>query len=394
VIFISKIVFFSIPAHGHTNPTLPVVKELVDRGNQVWYYSFNEFKNKIQSTGAKYISCDGFLPPLYPKDEKKIGKDFSFLIEMVVDTTINLDEKVCNELKEFQPDCIVSDSVCFWGKLFAKKLNIPFVCSTTTLAFNKYTAKLIKKDFKEVFSMIIGMPKINNKIQELKLHGYDVDNFISILQNDNNTNTIVYTSKEFQPMVETFSDKYAFIGTSINEPNEHIKKGDKKIVYISLGTVLNDNKDFYKNCILALKDTDCNIIMSVGEKIDISSLGEIPSNFDIKPRVNQLAVLEIADVFITHCGMNSTNESLYFGVPMIVFPQHSEETAVANRVIALEAGISLKNDKPNNIKKSVLKVLDNTSYKENALRLSNSLKKSGGAKTGADFILKNISKQH
>ena len=43
----SKIVFFSIPAYGHTNPTIEVVRELVDRGNEVLYYSFNEFKDKI-----------------------------------------------------------------------------------------------------------------------------------------------------------------------------------------------------------------------------------------------------------------------------------------------------------------------------------------------------------
>ena len=31
----SKIVFFSIAAHGHTNPTIQVVRELVNRGHEV-----------------------------------------------------------------------------------------------------------------------------------------------------------------------------------------------------------------------------------------------------------------------------------------------------------------------------------------------------------------------
>lgn len=118
----SKIVFFSIPAHGHTNPTIPVVTELVNRGHQVWYYSFLEFQGKIEGAGAAFIACDEFLPQLSQKElNRKVGKDFAALIEMVADTTIALDEKVCKELREIQPDCIVSDSVCFWGKLFAKK---------------------------------------------------------------------------------------------------------------------------------------------------------------------------------------------------------------------------------------------------------------------------------
>ena len=54
----SKIVFFSIPAYGHTNPTIEVVRELSTRGHEVWYYSFDQFKEKIEAAGAKFISCD------------------------------------------------------------------------------------------------------------------------------------------------------------------------------------------------------------------------------------------------------------------------------------------------------------------------------------------------
>ena len=59
-----KIALFSIPAHGHTNPMLPVAKELVERGNKVRFYSFNEFEQKINNTGAVFVSCDSFLPEL------------------------------------------------------------------------------------------------------------------------------------------------------------------------------------------------------------------------------------------------------------------------------------------------------------------------------------------
>ena len=56
----SKIVFFCIPAHGHTNPTLGVVRELTDRGHQVWYYSYNVMREKIESAGATFVSCDDY----------------------------------------------------------------------------------------------------------------------------------------------------------------------------------------------------------------------------------------------------------------------------------------------------------------------------------------------
>ena len=60
----SKVVFFSIPAHGHTNPTIPVVSELVSRRHEIWYYSFMDFKEKIEGVGAEFIPCDEFLPKI------------------------------------------------------------------------------------------------------------------------------------------------------------------------------------------------------------------------------------------------------------------------------------------------------------------------------------------
>jgi MGT family glycosyltransferase len=390
----SKIVFFSIPAHGHTNPTLPVLSELVSRGHDVWYYSFLEFKEKIEGLGAKFIPCDEFLPLMSQQElNRKVGKDFAALIEMIVDTTIALDEKVCTELREFQPDCIVSDSLCFWGKLFAKKLGIPYICSTTTFAFNQYTAKLIKRSIKEILGMITGMPRINKKMQLLRSHGYEVDSFISIIQNDNETDTIVYTSKEFQPMATTFSDRYAFVGPSIRQfPQLLEERKNRRFIYISLGTVLNQNKDFYQNCIKAFANSSYDIMMSVGEKTEITSLGRIPDNFTVKNSVDQIAILQKADVFITHCGMNSVNESLYYGVPMVLFPLHSEERVVADRVAELGAGIKLKGNRPKYLAKAVADVLVDRTYLDNVQKLSENFRNTGGAVVAANVILAKVDK--
>ena len=55
-----NIVLFCIPAQGHTNPTLPVVKALCDMGHRVTYYSFEPFRAQIEAAGATFISCDRF----------------------------------------------------------------------------------------------------------------------------------------------------------------------------------------------------------------------------------------------------------------------------------------------------------------------------------------------
>ena len=386
----SNIMFFCIPAHGHTNPTINVVAELVKRGHRVRYYSFPDFREKIENAGAEYVSCEEYLPAAPEDLDKKLGKDFAALIEMVVDTTINLEPLMEEEMKSFQPDCIVSDSVCFWGKLFAKKYQIPFVCSTTTFAFNKYTAKLMKPGFMEIVRRFTGMPRINAKMQMLKDHGYPVDNFISIIQNDNDTDTIVYTSEKFQPMVETFSDRYKFVGPSVTGGYSRNKSKEKAQIYIALGTVLNNNIEFYKQCVEALKELECDVVISAGERTDISAIGLVPESFTILPRVNQLEVLANTDVFITHCGMNSVNESLYYGVPMVLFPQHSEEAAVANRVKELGAGIKLKKTNAKEIRNLVKEVLEDETFRKSAEEIGSNFRACGGASQAAEFISKII----
>lgn len=63
--------------------------------------------------------------------------------------------------------------------------------------------------------------------------GYPVKSILEIVQNDNETNTIVYTSKEFQPCADTFSDKYCFIGPSIRPIEGSIEKKAEKLIYIT-----------------------------------------------------------------------------------------------------------------------------------------------------------------
>lgn len=386
----SKIVFFSIPAYGHTNPTLQVIRELTLNGHEVWYYSFNEFKEAIEGIGARFIGCDEYLPKLTLSIEKKIGKDFSALIEMVVDTTLALQDKVLRELEEIKPDCIISDSMCIWGKLFANRMNIKYISSTTTFAFNRHTAKMMKQSIREVLKMVFGMGKINKKLDLLRKAGYEVSNMLSLIENSNDTDTIVYTSKEFQPMVETFSDKYRFIGPSIDYGEKVKKDREKKQIYISLGTVNNKNIDFYQTCIDTLKATDFQVIMSVGDKTNIKDLGIIPDNFIVKNKVNQIEVLKNTDIFLTHCGMNSVNESLYCAVPMILWPYHSEQRMVARRVEELGAGIIINKITNIDIMNIINELVSNDNYKDNAEKISRSFKNAGGPKRAAEEIIKII----
>lgn len=391
----AKIVLFCIPAHGHTNPTLGVVRELVSLGHEVLYYSYNMLKEKIENTGAKFVSCDDYdmEQKLSPEDGARLGKDLAFSTKILVDTTLALDDMVCSQIKELQPDCIVADSMAIWGKCVALKFGIPFISSTTTFAFNQHSAKIMKQSIGQIFGMIFSMGKIQKDIIRLQNKGYPINNVLDIIKNDDNTDTIVYTSPEFQPCSETFSDKYTFIGPSIRPITDEIVKTHKKLIYISMGTVINNNAGFYHNCIKAFADTDFQVIMSVGNLTDMTKFKNLPENIFVYQNVDQIAVLSKADVFISHCGMNSVNESLYYGVPLVMFPQTPEQGGVANRVSQLKAGIMLKKNTVKNIQNAVKSLIDDGEYRKNAISISDGFKKCSGVKGAVEKIL-NICKKN
>ena len=388
-----RIAFFCIPAFGHTNPMLPVAAELVRRGHAVRFYSFGgtaglpDFRNKIGKTGAEFVSCDAYMPEVSAAEVAGLKR--VSITEMTVQSiriTLAMDAFLDAEFKTFRPDVVYTDSACFWGKLNAWKHQVPMVVSTSTFAFNQLSSQYMKHPPAEIADMIFGLPRIGKALKLMEPYGYKVKNPLSLVQSDNRTDSVVYTSRRFQPYAGSFSDHYAFVGPSVFSDAVPDKKKARPLVYISMGTVINDRPDFYHKCFEALKDVDVDVLISCGNAVDREKLGVPPENFELQPYVDQLDVLSRTDVFITHCGMNSVSESLYMATPMVLYPQTGEQAAVARRAAELGAGVLLKDDSVAGIRAAVQKILDNASYRDAAAECSRDFRSCSGPSGAADFI--------
>ena len=382
-----KIACFCIPAHGHTNPMLPVAAELVRRGNLVRFYSFHEFEEKIRATGAEFISCDSYLPPL--SKEEEAGLKTVSTTEMTVQDiriTLSMDSFLEEEFQRFAPDVVFTDAVCFWGKLNAWKHQVPMVVSTSTFAFNQLSSRYMKHSPGELADMVFGLPRVSKALKTLEPYGYPVKSALSLVSNDNQTDTVVYTSSRFQPYAESFSDHYLFVGPSVFSKAVPCKNPDRPLVYISMGTVLNDRAEFYKKCMEALKGEDVEVIISCGHSVDREALGALPDNVQVFPYVDQPELLSRTSVFLTHCGMNSVSESLYMATPMLLYPQTGEQRAVARRVEELHAGRLLTDDSAAGIRAAVRAILDGSAYREAAEACSADFRSCPGTAGAAEFI--------
>lgn len=67
-------------------------------------------------------------------------------------------------------------------------------------------------------------------------------------------------------------------------------------------------------------------------------MGRVPQNIFIHQSVDQLAVLEKADLYITHGGMNSVNQASYYKVLMLVVPMTDDQPTIGSRIAEFGLG--------------------------------------------------------
>ncbi|MGR5864119.1 nucleotide disphospho-sugar-binding domain-containing protein [Bacillus cereus] len=144
-------------------------------------------------------------------------------------------------------------------------------------------------------------------------------------------------------------------------------------LHISTGTIINNQPEFYQKCFVGLKDLNAKVVLSIGKQLIVEQLGDIPDNFIVGNYLPQLDILRQADVFISHCGMNSTSESLYFEVPLVMLPFINDQHTIAERVYELGAGfmLNIQQLSAEDLKHAVNEVLQHSIYKENAKKLVN-----------------------
>lgn len=75
----AKVLFFNLPAYGHMNPTLPLVAELVHRGEHVIYYSSEAFRPAIEQAGATFRGVDAFFNERTYVDENLVRFSYTLI---------------------------------------------------------------------------------------------------------------------------------------------------------------------------------------------------------------------------------------------------------------------------------------------------------------------------
>ncbi|GCE15582.1 macrolide family glycosyltransferase [Tengunoibacter tsumagoiensis] len=387
--------FFNVPAWGHVNPTLAIVQELVARGHAVSYYLPEEFRATVEATGATfqpYVSRIGHAWTKGFADTEKGGG----IIRTILADKETVGPQIIDRLRAERPDVIIYGYMCSWAKGVAEELAVPAISTRATYASNDHfdafrdmRTRLQGAAILEEFSKLSGANAEHDSSPSSPQA--ELLRLTAVVEPLN----IIVMSSIFQPLQETFDDRYLFIGTSIlprhqesDFPFDQLDR-NRPLLYISLGSIMTNQPAFYKLCFEAFGDQPWQVVLPIGRHTDRAQLEPVPSNFILAPSVPQLEILPRTRLFVTHAGTNSIMESLFFGVPMVLIPQQPEQYMHALRAVELGLGVQLDKNTltASALRQAVESVADNSSYQEQAHHVQNIVQADGGYQRAVDAII-------
>ena len=393
----AKAALFTLPAQTHLNPSMAFVKELVRRGETVTYYTLEPFRQTIEGTGARFS-----LHGDYGFSRKPLSKNEFRIAANLYAVTNPIAEELLPGLRADPPDYIVHDSFCPWGKALASALGVPAVASVHGLALNDaFFKQYSRADRETLVKSLRSLPpavRMWRHARRLRRRFRLPPPTLPELMASPEPLNLVYTSRLFHPVSESFGDAYKFVGptmvprASAPFPFERLEGDGPPVVYIALGTVYHNNLALYQNCIQALGGGPYRVVLAVGPATDPQALGEVAENVTVQQVVPQLDVLRRADAFVSHGGMKSVNESLYFDVPLVVVPQGVDQPVLAKRVAELGAGVALTPDQctPAHLRRAVDTVLGEPTYRQQAQVVGASLREAGGYVRAVDEVMAHV----
>ncbi len=375
------ILMVNFPAEGHVNPTIGITQAFAARGDQVHYITTEKYKDRLEAVGATVHLHPDLIRTASINTASPYGLNAFLNIHIQTSLDILAITQKLSENIDF--DFVFYDRFGA-GELVRDYLNIPGIASSPSflISNNRMASNLFSSEAKVPFQLDEHATASLHLMKER--FGVAPEDMVQFMNNSGELN-VVYTSRYFQPDGDRFGEENLFIGPSFPErKGEHSFPLDvlqnNKVLYISMGTVLDHVEDFFNTCIEAFSDFEGMVVIAAGEKADFTKINPAPEHFIISPYVPQLEVLRHADVFITHGGMNSVNEGIHFNVPLVVLPQDKDQPMVAQRLTELQAGYRITKEHINahSLREAVHEVISNAAYKKGIQKINDSFQQSGG----------------
>lgn len=188
----------------------------------------------------------------------------------------------------------------------------------------------------------------------------------------------------------------AFIEQARKEPAFpwHKIDANKTLVYCSLGSIAT-HRAFYQRVIHALaKEPSWQLVLNLGVSLSADDFQDVPADAILVNGAPQLALLSKAAVMLTHGGIGTVKECVYFAVPQIVFPIYFDQFGSAARVKyhGVGAAGSFTQSSADEIHALLKQTLADSKIKSRLQAMSQIFQEVEKAAVGAVFVEKQLGK--
>ncbi|MER7583290.1 macrolide family glycosyltransferase [Kitasatospora sp. NPDC097691] len=386
----AHILMVSVPAHGHVNPSLAVITELVARGHRVSYVNDASFRDVVESTGAAFVPYPTKLP--LADDPDGWAEDPVAIQELFLDDTLSMWPVLLEAFADDRPDLVLYDIAGFAGRALGERLGVPVVqLSSTFVGWEGF-----EQDLAEALEAIRSCPggaehyrRFADWLAEAGAVQRDVDAF-----KNRPERAIALVPRALQPNAERVDERrISFVGPCFGD-RAHQGRWQRpadaeKVLLVSLGSAFTHHPAFYRSCVRAFGDLPgWHTVLQIGAHTDPAELGEVPDTVEVHRWVPQLSVLAQADAFVTHAGMGGSSEGLFHAVPMIAVPQAVDQFANADALVGLGVARRLDTEEatPEALRAALLELVGDPAVAERLRGLSAAGRAEGGTGRAVDLI--------
>jgi UDP:flavonoid glycosyltransferase YjiC (YdhE family) len=126
-----RALFYSPKGAGHVNPTLPLVRGLIERGHDVTYTLTSEWKERLGALGCRYRNMG--KRETFTTADYNPGAPF---YRQLLPATAALLPRFVEDARADEP-VVVFDSCAPWGYAVSEILGVPGICSMSTHLFDR-----------------------------------------------------------------------------------------------------------------------------------------------------------------------------------------------------------------------------------------------------------------
>jgi zeaxanthin glucosyltransferase len=409
-----RIGFVSPSVPGHLNPMTALARALQSRDHEVVFMALPDAEPSVRAANLAFVpSCEfpaGSLKKMVYQLSKRQGEDalyFNLLcIAAIADAMF---DRLPAMLNAAGVDAVVVDSSHFYVELVPMSLGMPYVHVSSALHFDysgytplcvcdwphESTAKALVRNrkgvarFRKMLRQTHAGARAYAKRVGLKIDWRNPYATISKLAwLTQIPKELDFPSSHWPSQFQHSGPFHDGIGPiDIDFPWERLT--GEPLIYASMGTVHNGLPHVFRAIVTAVAaQKDVQLVLSVGDHIDLDQIGPIPGNTILVKSAPQLDLLKRASVCITHAGLNTVLEALAQGVPQVAIPVTHDQPGVAARIAAHQTGVvsSLEKLTVSRLATLVDEVLNNSIYRDNARKFQQTIGKTNGLSRAADLL--------